>query len=52
MDLKIISFAIEAHQRTNHLYDGNPYSVHLELVVYFVQNKPALPDKHKAGSKC
>lgn len=33
MDSKIISFAIEAHDKTNHLYDGKPYSVHLSMVV-------------------
>jgi (p)ppGpp synthase/HD superfamily hydrolase len=32
MDSKIISFAIEAHAKTNHLYDGKPYSVHLAMV--------------------
>lgn len=30
---KTISFAIEAHAKTNHLYDGKPYSVHLSMVV-------------------
>lgn len=33
MNSKIISFAIEAHSKTNHLYDGKPYSVHLAMVV-------------------
>jgi len=28
----IISYAIEAHHSTNHLYDGKPYSVHLSMV--------------------
>jgi (p)ppGpp synthase/HD superfamily hydrolase len=32
MNSKIISFAIEAHAKTNHLYDGKPYSVHLAMV--------------------
>ena len=32
MNSKIISFAIEAHNKTNHLYDGKPYSVHLSMV--------------------
>jgi (p)ppGpp synthase/HD superfamily hydrolase len=32
MNSKIISFAIQAHSNTNHLYDGKPYSVHLSMV--------------------
>ena len=32
---KIISFAIDAHNKTNHLYDGKPYSVHLSMVVMY-----------------
>jgi (p)ppGpp synthase/HD superfamily hydrolase len=50
MDSKIISFAIEAHQRTNHLYDGNPYSVHLELVVFYAQKYiDKVPAQHRAN---
>ena len=37
MDSKIISFAIEAHNNTNHLYDGRPYSVHLAMVAMVAQ---------------
>ena len=37
MNSKIIAFAIEAHQNTNHLYDGKPYSVHLAMVAMYVQ---------------
>ena len=37
MNSKIIAFAIEAHQSTNHLYDGKPYSVHLAMVVFYAQ---------------
>jgi len=38
MNAKIISFAIEAHNKVNHLYDGKPYSVHLSMVVgYFYE---------------
>lgn len=37
MNSKIISFAIEAHQKTNHLYDGYPYSVHLSMVAIIAQ---------------
>ncbi len=37
MNSKIIAYAIEAHQNTNHLYDGKPYSVHLALVVGYGQ---------------
>ena len=37
MNTKIIAFAIEAHQNTNHLYDGKPYSVHLALVAAYAQ---------------
>lgn len=32
---KVISYAIEAHHNTNHLYDKKPYSVHLAMVVSF-----------------
>lgn len=32
MNSEIINFAIEAHNNTNHLYDGKPYSVHLSMV--------------------
>jgi (p)ppGpp synthase/HD superfamily hydrolase len=32
MNSEIINFAIEAHNKTNHLYDGKPYSVHLSMV--------------------
>lgn len=35
MNSKIIGFAIEAHNSTNHLYDGKPYSVHLSMVVMY-----------------
>jgi (p)ppGpp synthase/HD superfamily hydrolase len=35
MNPKIIAFAIEAHQRVNHLYDGRPYSVHLSMVAHY-----------------
>ena len=31
------SFAIEAHNNTNHLYDGKPYSVHLAMVAMIAQ---------------
>lgn len=37
MNTKIISFAINAHQKTNHLYDQNSYSVHLAIVVGYAQ---------------
>lgn len=37
MNSNIISFAIEAHSKTNHLYDGKPYSVHLAMVVMYAQ---------------
>jgi (p)ppGpp synthase/HD superfamily hydrolase len=32
MNSKILAFAIEAHSKVNHLYDGKPYSVHLAMV--------------------
>lgn len=35
MNSKIIGFAIEAHSKTNHLYDGMPYSVHLAMVANY-----------------
>jgi len=37
MNPEIISFAINAHHNTNHSYDGNPYSVHLAMVVIYAQ---------------
>ena len=37
MNSKIISFAIEAHNNTNHLYDGKPYPVHLSMVAMIAQ---------------
>lgn len=47
MNSKIIAFAIEAHSKTNHLYDGKPYSVHLVLVVMYAMkyiNDADIPD--------
>jgi len=45
MNPKIIAFAIEAHQKTNHLYDGHPYSVHLAMVVsYAYKYISCIPD--------
>jgi (p)ppGpp synthase/HD superfamily hydrolase len=36
-------YAIGCHHDTNHLYDGNPYSLHLRKVVfYFHKYKPLL----------
>jgi (p)ppGpp synthase/HD superfamily hydrolase len=35
MNSKIIAFAIDAHNKTNHLYDGKPYSVHLSMVAMY-----------------
>lgn len=32
---KARDFAIKNHEETNHLYDGKPYSFHLEMVVGF-----------------
>jgi len=37
MDSKIIGFAIEAHNKVNHLYDGKPYSVHLAMVAHYAE---------------
>jgi hypothetical protein len=34
IDLAML-FAIQAHQETNHTYDGKPYSVHLQLAFSF-----------------
>lgn len=46
MNSKIISFAIEAHNKTNHLYDGKPYSVHLSMVsMYAMKYIDFLPSK-------
>lgn len=35
MNPKIIKYAIEAHSKVNHLYDGAPYAVHLAMVVSY-----------------
>lgn len=32
---KIVRFAIEAHNKANHLYDGQPYVIHLTKTVFF-----------------
>ena len=37
MNTKIITFAIDAHEKANHLYDQKPYSVHLAIVVGYAQ---------------
>ncbi len=37
MNTKIITFAINAHEKTNHLYDQNPYAVHLGIVISYAQ---------------
>lgn len=37
MNPKIISYAIDAHAKVNHLYHGFPYSVHLSMVSMFAQ---------------
>ena len=37
MNPKIISYAIDAHAKVNHLYDGFPYSVHLSMVSMYAQ---------------
>lgn len=34
-EIQVMSFAVEAHQKTNHLYDGKPYLIHLAMVVYY-----------------
>ena len=46
MNSKIIGFAIEAHNKTNHLYDGKPYSLHLAMVsMYAMKYIDFLPSK-------
>lgn len=48
MNSNIISFAIQAHQNTNHLYDGYPYSVHLAMVAMFAQKYiECIPEQDK-----
>jgi (p)ppGpp synthase/HD superfamily hydrolase len=37
MNSNIIDFAIEAHQSTNHLYDGKSYSTHLMMTVEYAK---------------
>lgn len=46
MNVKAISFAIQAHQNVNQTYgDGVPYSVHLSMVAYYAQKyKNIIPD--------
>lgn len=45
MNSKIIAFAIEAHNKVNHLYDDKPYSVHLAIVVgYAFRFKDVVPN--------
>jgi (p)ppGpp synthase/HD superfamily hydrolase len=46
IDSKIIAFAIDAHNKVNHLYNGYPYSVHLAMVVGFAQDSiDVIPDQ-------
>lgn len=48
MDSKIIDYAIEAHQSTNHFYDGKSYSVHLVLVAAYAQKYiDKIPEAHR-----
>ena len=35
MNSNIIAFAIDAHHKVNHLYDGKPYSLHLAMVAHY-----------------
>src|SRR6185312_1349710 len=49
MNSKIISFATEAHNKTNHLYDGKLYSVHLAMVAYYAQKYiDCIPDEQQS----
>lgn len=46
MNSKIIGFAIEAHNKVNHLYDGSPYSLHLAMVAHYaVKYIDAIPEQ-------
>lgn len=48
MNVQIIRYAIEAHQQTNHLYNGAPYSLHLAMVVsYAYKFLDLIPDVDK-----
>ena len=48
MNSKVIAYAIEAHQNTNHLYDSKPYSVHLAMVVSYAQKYiDKIPVEHR-----
>lgn len=48
MDSKVIAYAIEAHQSTNHLYDDKPYSVHLVMVASYAQKYiEKIPFEHR-----
>lgn len=57
---KIEEKAIELHKNCNHLYDGNPYSLHLRLVVkeaqqflYLLDKNDMVPDwKEKVIAAC
>lgn len=48
--IEAIRFAVNAHQSTNHLYDGLPYIVHLSMVVnYATKYSHLLPSKDCKG---
>ena len=48
MNTKIIAFAIDAHNKVNHTYDGYPYSVHLSMVaMYAMKYIDLIPESHR-----
>ena len=48
LTIKAYSYAVRCHTETNHLYDGQPYERHLEMVVYYANKYLHLiPEKHR-----
>ena len=48
MNTKIMAFAIDAHNKVNHTYDGYQYSVHLSMVaMYAMKYIDLIPESHR-----
>lgn len=48
LTIKAYSYAVKCHNDTNHLYDGQPYERHLEMVVYYANKYIHLiPESHR-----
>ncbi len=46
MNVNVIAFAIDAHHKTNHLYDHKPYAVHLAIVAQYAMKYIACVPVH------